>query len=356
MKIVEIIPQLGSGGAERLVVDLCNELVREHEVTLIVLHATDRTSFFGRELSEQVTLISMSKKTGFDVGLFYRLYKEIRRLEPDVVHTHLKGLVYSLLPIALLSGIRWFHTLHTDANKEAVDVLSVYCRKLVFGWRWVVPITISETSQASFTRRYGQKSVLIYNGCRPYVASDEALVGLEAIRPNSVRLLNVARMQPEKNQLALAYAVRNLNERGYMVDLMIVGREDKEILSNSVFSVPYIHILGERKNPRDYMLQSDAFVLSSLYEGMPITLIECMSIGGCPICTPVGGIVDMVRDGENGILSKGTSVQELEEAIIRFWELSPEHKEDIAHRNRELFDTHYSIKNCVEHYLSLFSI
>ena len=42
MKILEIIPQLSSGGGERFVVDLCNELSKEHDVTLMVLHSLDR--------------------------------------------------------------------------------------------------------------------------------------------------------------------------------------------------------------------------------------------------------------------------------------------------------------------------
>ena len=45
MKILEIIPQLSSGGGERFVVDLCNELSKEHDVTLMVLHSLDKVDF-----------------------------------------------------------------------------------------------------------------------------------------------------------------------------------------------------------------------------------------------------------------------------------------------------------------------
>lgn len=46
MKILEIIPQLSSGGGERFVVDLCNELSKEHDVTLMVLHSLDKVDFY----------------------------------------------------------------------------------------------------------------------------------------------------------------------------------------------------------------------------------------------------------------------------------------------------------------------
>ena len=49
MKILEIIPQLSSGGGERFVVDLCNELSKEHDVTLMVLHSLDKVDFYLKE-------------------------------------------------------------------------------------------------------------------------------------------------------------------------------------------------------------------------------------------------------------------------------------------------------------------
>ena len=54
MKIVEIIPQLSSGGAERFVVDLCNALCEKHEVTLLVYYDLDNYGFYYGELSERV--------------------------------------------------------------------------------------------------------------------------------------------------------------------------------------------------------------------------------------------------------------------------------------------------------------
>ena len=88
----------------------------------------------------------------------------------------------------------------------------------------------------------------------------------------------------------------------------------------------HVHLLGARSNPRDYMVAADAFCLSSLYEGMPITLIECLSVGAIPICTPVGGIKNMIEDGVNGLLAKGTSVTDLKDVILRFLEMGEEEK------------------------------
>lgn len=66
MKILEIVPQLSQGGAERFVIDLCNEMSKKHEVVLVVLHNVDNHGFFQKELSERVRLISMNKRMGMD--------------------------------------------------------------------------------------------------------------------------------------------------------------------------------------------------------------------------------------------------------------------------------------------------
>ena len=94
MKILEIIPQLSSGGGERFVVDLCNELSKEHDVTLMVLHSLDKVDFYLKEVSNNVRVVSMNKRMGLDIGLLFRVYRYIRREKPDVVHTHLRAIMY----------------------------------------------------------------------------------------------------------------------------------------------------------------------------------------------------------------------------------------------------------------------
>lgn len=84
MKILEIIPQLSSGGGERFVVDLCNELSKEHDVTLMVLHSLDKVDFYLKEVSNNVRVVSMNKRMGLDIGLLFRVYRYIHREKPDV--------------------------------------------------------------------------------------------------------------------------------------------------------------------------------------------------------------------------------------------------------------------------------
>ena len=314
MKILEIIPQLSQGGAERFVVDLCNELSKSDDVTLVVLHSIDRTGFFAKEIRPEVKVISMNKRPGFDFRLFFRLRKLIRKKRPDVIHTHLRAIVYSLLAYLTKPKIKFIHTIHSDAGKEAGNGISKWCRRFAFLSKRVTPVTISEESQHSFIDFYGITPPMIYNGRPQYKESPlltKAKDELDKLKTDAdfAMIVNVARVHPAKNQLSLAKAVESLNKKGKHTDLAIIGRNDDSPITPQLQALgcKQLHLLGMRSNPRDYMKAADAFCLSSVYEGMPITLIECFSVGAIPICTPVGGIVNMIDDGKNGILSAGTS-------------------------------------------------
>lgn len=361
MKIIEIIPQLSSGGAERFVVDLCNELVRDrHEVMLVVLHNVDKHGFFRKELHKNVRLVSMNKCMGLDVKLFFRLARLIRKERPDVVHTHLSGIMYSLLAYSRLGNVRFFHTVHSDAAKEAGTGPAKWSRRWAFGRCGVRAVTISEESQRSFRAFYHLPSTMIYNG-RPAYGGPTDGMAVEELRAlkhqdTSKVIVNVARIAEAKNQLALARAIDRLNRSGEAaVELALIGSVIDEGIREAICRLhsPYVHLLGVRTNPRDYMAAADAFCLPSLYEGMPITLIECFSAGAIPLCTPVGGMINMIHDGENGLLAAGTDQKAIEQLIFRFCRMSADMISEMKRHAKDSFRV-YDMRQCAMKYAQLF--
>lgn len=360
MKIFEIIPQLSQGGAERFTVDLCNELAKRHDVTLVVLHSIDRTGFFAKEINQETKVICMDKPAGIDFKLPFRLWRLIRREKPDVVHAHLRAIIYCLLAFTFPTKTKFIHTIHNDAQKEAGERLSRWCRKFAFRTKRVTPVTISEESRRSFIDFYGITPPMIYNGRPAYAVTSklaEAQNNLNKLKTNinSAMIANIARISTQKNQLPLAKAIVNLNKKGKNVELAIIGREDDVITPEILkLNCTQLHLIGTRINPRDYMKAADAFCLSSIYEGMPITLIECFSVGTIPICTPVGGIVNMIEDGKNGILATGTSQKEIEAAILRFLNLNDEEKAEMKRNSLASF-AKYDMETCAKSYEDLMS-
>ena len=361
MKIIEIIPSLSSGGAERFVVDLCNSLSKKNDVILVVLYKIDSSSIFARELHSTVKVVNYNKKAGLDLNLFISLTRLIKKENPQIVHTHNNAIVYCSLSALLRAKTQFIHTVHSDAFKEQCDRIGGIVRRFMFTRHKIHPISISEESRQSFIECYGVTPAMIYNGRPNFLCSDNCNLKVVEEKVNSTKnyndsivLINVARINEAKNQLNLVKAINALNNRGLHFELIILGRNCDDQIYDSIKKNEsrYIHLFGEHPNPRLFLIFADAFCLSSVYEGMPITLIESFSVGTIPICTPVGGILNMIDDNKNGLLAKGSSQSDIEDVLIRFHEMSNEKKNAIKKNAKKSFEL-YDMETCGSTYLKL---
>lgn len=360
MKIFEIIPQLSSGGAERFTIDLCNELSKKHEVTLVVLHSVEKFGFYADELASNVRLVSMDKRMGFDMSLLFRLWRLIKKEKPDVVHTHLNGIIYISLSAAINRRVVYCHTVHTTADKEAGSFVCRGVRRLLFKTKLSIPITISEESHRSFLDFYGIDAPLIDNGRN--VPADLALSASvvdefkKYRRTDKTRVLVcLARMYPVKRHTLLAKVTARLYAEGYDFTVLAIGSTSQIDIVEEVKSLKSenFYILGERKNPLEYLKAADAYALCSSYEGLPISLIEALGVGAVPVCTPVGGIVNLVHDGENGILAAGLEEDDYYNAMKRFLDLDDEALCAMSKKAKESYAP-FSMTECAQKYVSLF--
>ncbi|MCS2910191.1 glycosyltransferase family 4 protein [Bacteroides thetaiotaomicron] len=112
-----------------------------------------------------------------------------------------------------------------------------------------------------------------------------------------------------------------------------------------------IYFLGEKHNVQDYLLCSDAFCLSSIYEGLPITLIEALACGCIPLSTPVSGVVDLVVNNENGFISANFTLDSYVEMLLRYLK---NHESINKQRLLELFRAKLSMRACAESYYDFY--
>ena len=356
-KILEVIPNLGTGGAERFVVDLCNEFSTKEDVILVLLFSDGH--FYLPELSNKVKVITLNKKLGFDWRIIFKLRAIFLHEKPDVVHSHVLAFSYTFLAILLLfKRIKFLHTIHSDAYRESGGGFLLKLKKFAFSSKRCIPITISEESQTSFWNTYRLNSYLIYNGRNSYEKSigNEFQIEFSKYRiTNKTKVLvNVASIYPVKNQTMLCDAVNQLSEEGYDIVLLIIGRKANQNFYEEVLKrkTDRIHLLGERHNPRDYMAESDIFCLTSIVEAMPISLIEAFSTGCIPVCTPVGGIINMIQNGINGFLAMEVTVESYIEALKNALDLN---ENDMMEMKRQslLSFSYYSMEKCANSYLDL---
>lgn len=360
MKIVEFIPQLGTGGAERFTIDLCNELVKGNEVYLLVSHDLKKFGFYTKEISDKVHVISFKKRNGFDIFLFFKVFKTIRKIKPDIIHTHLMSIVYISLTCVLFRKPKYFHTLHNDAVVESDGFIGAFFRRFLFKTRLCKPVTISNESLRSFVNFYHMNAPIIYNGRdipKNLIISENVKKEIASykVTEKTKIIVQLAHVGYQKRQDVMARVIDRLYKEGYDVSVLMIGTHDEENMVNSIKALenPRIHLLGVRSNPLEYLKLADGFGLCSSYEGLPISLIEAIGVGLIPICTPVGGIVDIIKDGYSGFLSDSIEEYDYYKAMKKFLSLSEQEIYNIRMNVSKQYEK-LTMSECASKYISLF--
>lgn len=355
MKILQLSYSLASGGGERFTVDLSNRLAENPQNEVILLTTNDdrnpKNVHYLGDVSLKVRFINLHSPSGFALKSFWGVYKTIRREKPDVVHAHC-SLLLLVLPALLIREVKFVHTLHSLASV----CLEHKWMKGLFRWSYqhrVQPITISNTCQQSYVDLYhSDRAVCIINGREPLVASGNRPVDVDFLEDNVWPIfIHVARCNPLKNQPRLFRAFDRLKADGVKFHLVVLGRGYAEEWLPRYQNDACIHIIGERKNVADYMALADFFVLSSDFEGLPLSLLEAMSMGVVPVCTPAGGVVDVIEDGQNGYCSPSFDDEDFYQTIRRALD-------ELGKLSRSLikkdYEDNYSMKVCAKKYYDVY--
>lgn len=354
MKILQVLPTLGFGGAEHFAIELSNELIREgYECDLVTLFDIEEGNYLLKKLSSKSRHNSLHKKLSFDLGCYLRLYRYIKAGKYNVVHAHVGAIPYILLSALFMQKVKFVATIHSEARREAGRNIMKWSRFYMFQHHKCTPVTISEESKLSFDKYYKMDAPMIYNGVSVYLEE-----GIPSLRDNKEQLLFIhpASCQQVKNQILLIKAFAKLVLEYPNTKLIWIG-------SNSTFKslfetlVPYMPnqfiYMGPVPNVRDYLSQADAMCLSSKMEGMPITIIESFSVGTPALCTSVGGVINMIEEGKNGMLSTSLSVDDYYIMLKKFCDLPAEKRKRMRQYAKESF-ARYSIENTAREYLKIY--
>jgi len=267
-------------------------------------------------------------RLGFSIKYPLLILMYIKRCKPEIVHIHSSFLYYALSVIILNRYVKFVYTIHSDAVKENAskwDRLFLWLKRFCFRKGWVYPVTISEKSKKSFDDLYALDSKLIVNGIIPPigVTNQNKLTCYRYTNKTKI-FYHPGRITEAKNQEMLCNAFSRLILDNMDVVLLISGTKQDISIYNQLegFFSDRIVYLGERNDVLELLCEVDAMCLSSKWEGMPIVLLEALSVGCIPICTPVGGIPEVVVDGENGLISKDVKLDDYIDVLCRFMSMS----------------------------------
>ncbi len=358
MKIVQIIYNLSSGGGERFVVDTCNELAKnnENDVHLLTVNAnTPSLCHYLDTLSPVVSHTDIGASKGLSLKGIIGLYKAIRHIKPDIVHIHCSAvLIY--LPSIFYRKAKYVHTLHNLANKAISFKWLRGFQKWLFN-KHIQPITISNICQQSYIDFYGQNNAICITNGRAKLTTtenkDSVKKEIEEYKQGKEVpvFIHVARYAVQKNQKLLFETFTRLHNNGKEFLLVVIGSGYENCPYMHLNETGYVKILGAKQNVGDYLACANYFVLSSTWEGLPLSLLEAMSMGCIPISTPAGGVVDVIRDGENGLLCPTFETDDFLNTISKVFDRDFAISKELIIKD---YEENYTMEVCVSKYYNVY--
>lgn len=298
MKIVQVINSLGGAGAEKLVFDLA--LLQHklgHEVSVITLYNFD--DIYGKRLATLgVPVINLGVKK-FSIVTGFKLRSCIKKLSPDVVHSHLFPANYYTAISLMGMSINKITTEHCTINKRNQNTRLKPIERFIYG-QYDVIATISDGVEETYKKylpKYEKKIVKVNNGVdlRIYQV-DNVTKQFVGIFENMFVVTMVARFEVEKDQKTLIRAIYKL-PANIMLILAGVGSKFSEArdLVSSLCLENRAVFLGFRQDIPQILSLSDVVVLSSHWEGFGLSVVEGMAAGKPVIASNVDGVSDIVN-------------------------------------------------------------
>ena len=250
--------------------------------------------------------------------------------------------------LILRQGFPWLLTLQEKKESKVKIIIASLIEPIAYKVADKIVVT-SQHTREYVIEKYGlnpERVVVIPN----YVDTD-AFKPSKTTGKEKNRIIFVGRLDREKNLVNLIDAVKTLD-----VELVLIGEGPyEEILKTKVESerignVSFLGVIPNERLPLE-LNRSEIFVLVSIYEGNPKTLLEAMACGLPVIGTDVRGIKEVINHKKNGYLCD-TSAESVKEAIMNVLE-SDELRGRMGRYARETIVEHYSVKSLATKELSL---
>lgn len=349
-KICICIDSLRIGGAERLVIDLINHWSNEWKIYL--------ATFFDRN-----DLIDTLNKDNLEDHIIFgtdcsrydaiiRMYKFCKQNNIDIVLCHLERPNKWLAIGARLSGSGVINTVHNINIYDQESILKKISIKILYN---IVPheiIAISDTVKQYLINLgvKGDKINVILNGVDTYAL--KAKYSTPTPQQN-LDLVVLSRLEPVKAIDIVLAALAQLDTEGWQWSLRIIGdgsqRNALQDISHKLNIAGKIEFIGAQSDPLCYLLDRSAICMPSYREGLPLAILEALTIGLPAIVSNVGYLPKIVSDGTNGFICKAGSVESLLVSLRKLGSLSPEQWLNFSHEAQNSAKK-YDIRACVNGY------
>jgi glycosyltransferase involved in cell wall biosynthesis len=301
---------------------------------------------------------------------FSVLFREIPRLisivsseKPMILHSHLFHANFLGRIIGKICGVPIIiSTIHNiDFGGKLREKLLRYTDKF-----HDVTIAVSQTVADTMVKKgvvSKEKIRIIYNGIEDKKMEIDKNISRKKISKElgisneKFILISVGRLTKQKGYPYMIDAMQILKQNFDLIWIILGEGEERTNLEKEIQAKnlqKHIFLLGNVENVEEYLNASDIFVMPSLWEGLPLSLLEAMAASLPVIATRVGGIPEVITDGINGFLVAPRSSQELAKKIKYVLNLPSDTREKIVKIARETITHKFSLNKMINEYQKLY--
>lgn len=361
-KVLYLIPSLNTGGAEKVVIDLANNLV-DFDVSILSLR-DDIPLSIALKAGSSITIYTCGlKRTKFpyiSISTFFQFIKYLRIVKPDILHSHLWGInCFYLLGVFVLKDVPFYATIHTTQLHYTSKQFSYkFFRKLeVFIYKFFdfKIIAISDAVKMMCLNILKLKNIeLINNGIDTNYYKK---INSEK-NDKFFKLITIGRYAEAKGHIYLLEALSILvkNYKINNIKLFFVGRELEKNLFEKVTELnleDHVCFLGEQYDIPNQIAKVDIGIFPSIFEGFPLACGEMMSCGLPCVVSDIDPLIELTLNGEGALLTKVKSPESIAEGIF-FLIKNNDFTFKLGNKARDIIIENFSIQRQIENHSKLY--
>ncbi|MBI5961164.1 MAG: glycosyltransferase [Chloroflexi bacterium] len=326
LRLLYVIDSLKIGGAEMLLLGMARRYLSEgHEIRIAYFSEGGLHKDFE---ALGIPLTRLSQRGLKDPRALTRLVNLIRTYRPDVIHTHLfKSDLVGQIGAALTRVPARISTLHNTSQWRKNPLFSGIMRGVMLPCDRIIAVTQYVRDYAHQWSHYPlSRMIVIENGVDTIRFDPDHTTPLDrqavwGLAPDSPVIGVIGRLHPAKGHDILLRAAVEIVREVPTAQLIIIGdgelRAALESLSIELSLQDHVVFTGFMRDMPGVMAALDVVVFSSRWEGLPVTLLEAMSMGRPVVATSVGGIPDVLTHETNGLLVLPDNPAALAQEVLR---------------------------------------